>query len=57
MNRLRAELRAAAQTLIEVCAPTVWVRWWPPSMHIDQAAADERVAAVRAGTRRIGRGE
>lgn len=54
MTRLWAELRAFAQAAIEICAPTISVRWWPPSVHIDQAGADERVAAVRAGGRRVG---
>lgn len=54
MTRTRAELRAFAQTVIEICAPTIVYRWWPPSILIDQQAADERVAAVRAGRRRIG---
>lgn len=56
MTRLPAELRAIAQALIEICAPTVWIRWWPPSIYIDQQAAEERLAAVRAGTRRVGIG-
>ncbi|RVX41144.1 hypothetical protein EDD27_3614 [Nonomuraea polychroma] len=55
MNRIRAELRAAAQVLVEIFTPQIWVRWWSPSIRIDSSGADERVAAVRAGTRKAGR--
>ncbi|MFI6296726.1 hypothetical protein ACIBEJ_34410 [Nonomuraea sp. NPDC050790] len=54
MNRLLSEAKTVTQVLVEIFAPTIWVRWWPPGFYIDQQAADERVAAVRAGTRKVG---
>lgn len=54
MTKLRAELQAFAQTFIEVCTPQIWVRWWPPSISIHDTGSAERIAAVRAGTRKVG---
>lgn len=56
MTRLRAELRAAAQALVEMftALTSVEYRWWPPSIRAVDNGADKRVAAVRAGTRKVG---
>jgi hypothetical protein len=56
MTRVRAELRAAAQVVVEVftALTAVEYRWWPPSIRTVDNGADERIADVRAGTRRVG---
>jgi hypothetical protein len=56
MTRVRAELCAAAQVVVEVftALTAVEYRWWPPSVRSVDNGADERIAAVRAGTRKVG---
>lgn len=55
-DRLRAELHAAAQSLLEFFNVRIEYRWWPPAFRLVDDGADERVAAVRRGERRVGRG-
>ncbi|MFF4989599.1 hypothetical protein ACFY19_20570 [Streptosporangium saharense] len=53
-DMLRSHVRAFAQALYELTHPRIEVRWWPPSVRNDEAGVQQRIAAVRAGTRRIG---
>lgn len=54
MRRLRAELRAFAQTVFEVATTLDSASpRWPFLTFRDNARAQERVAAVRAGTQKV----
>lgn len=56
MADLRNELRAFAQAVVEVftALTAVKVRTWPPAVRVIDNGADDRIAAVRAGRRKVG---